>query len=65
MTMQRVVFKAPLHTTESKSASDQHYWLSQPVQARLAAVEVLRRQSPGYLMGQRMERECRVVALHP
>ena len=64
MTMQRVVYKAALHTAQSKSASDLHYWLSQPVQARLAAVEALRLQTSGYLSGQRMERVCRVVALH-
>ena len=65
MTMQRVVYKASLHTAESKAASDLHCWLSQPVQARLAAVEELRRQTSGYWSGQRMERVCRVVALPP
>jgi len=46
-----------------RGAGDLHYWLAQPVEARLAAVEVLRRQQDGYDAGQRMARVCRIVSL--
>lgn len=44
-------------------AGDSHYWLAQHIEARLAAVEMLRRQKDGYEAGQRMERVCRIVSL--
>lgn len=65
MTMQRVVYKASLHTAENKSASDLNYWLSQPVQARLAAVEELRRQFGGPDAERRLQRVCRITPLKP
>ena len=48
MPMERVVQKSPLHPADNKATGDLKYWLSQPMQARIAQVEVLRRQSPGY-----------------
>ena len=45
---ERVVSKLPLHPADNKATGDLQYWLLQPMQARIAQVEVLRRQSPGY-----------------
>ena len=63
--MQRVVRKLPLHLANDMATGDLQYWLSQPMQARIAQVEVLRRQSPGYDAQQRLQRVCRVTQLKP
>ena len=63
--MQRVVTKASLHAVVGEPSRDLRYWLAQPVQARLAAVEVLRQQMAGPDAERRLQRVCRVVALKP
>jgi hypothetical protein len=65
MTLQRTVHIAPLHTAPSQSSGDLHYWLAQPVQARLAAVEHLRRQFGGPDVERRLQRVCRIAPLKP
>ena len=65
MTIQSAVRKAALHASEGKASDDLRYWLSQPVQARLAAVEELRRQTPGYDAQPRLQRVCRIIRLKP
>ena len=65
MPMERVVRKLPLHPANDEAAGDLQYWLSQPMQARIAQVEVLRRQSPGYDAQQRLQRVCCVTQLKP
>ena len=47
MAMQRVVQKIALHPVGGKGSGDLQFWLSQPVAARLAAVELLRQQMWG------------------
>ncbi len=61
--MQRTVVKTGLHT--SQQAADLAYWLAQPVQARIDALEALRSQ---YIQGKsdadtRLQRVCRVAQL--
>ncbi|MEO6623801.1 MAG: hypothetical protein ABIN37_03060 [Burkholderiaceae bacterium] len=63
MPLQRVVRKMPLHPSGSKEPDDLQYWLTQTVQARIAAVEILRRQSPGYDAQPRLQRVCRITQL--
>jgi hypothetical protein len=60
--MDRTVTKTSLH---ERGAADLAYWLSQPVQARLAAVEALRMQYMQTLPDaeQRLQRVCRVTSL--
>ena len=65
MKVQRVVQKMELHPVDRKPSGDLQYWLSQPVEARLAAVEELRRQTPGYDAEPRLQRVCRVIDLKP
>ncbi|MBK6386617.1 MAG: hypothetical protein IPF71_07250 [Rhodoferax sp.] len=65
MTMQRVVNKTVLHPTGAKVTGDLQYWLAQPVEARLAAVEALRRQMGGQDAERRLQRVCRVTQLKP
>ena len=65
MPIERVVRKLPLHPADNKATGDLQYWLSQPMQARIAQVEVLRRQSPSYDAQQRLQRVCRVTQLKP
>lgn len=62
--MERRVNIAPLHDANAQ-APDLAYWLSQPVQARLAALEALREQHIATLPDaeQRFQRVCQVVPL--
>jgi hypothetical protein len=63
MSMEKVVAKSGLH--QQGAAADLAYWLSQPVQARLAAVESLCLQYMQTLpdADQRLQRVCRVTQL--
>ena len=61
MTMDRAVEKKALHPSGGKPSGDLQYWLAQPVQARLAAVEELRRQMAGYDAQPRLQRVCRIT----
>ena len=61
MTMDRTVEKKALHPSGGKPSGDLQYWLAQPVQARLAAVEELRRQMAGYDAQPRLQRVCRIT----
>ena len=65
MTMQRVVQKTSLHLTDNRMSGDLQFWLSQPVAARLAAVEVLRQQMGGQNAERRLQRVCRITQLKP
>lgn len=61
--MQRMVVKTALHS--SQQAADLTYWLAQPVQARIDALEALRIQ---YIQGRpdadtRLQRVCRITQL--
>ena len=61
--MQRVVTKLKLG--DSQQAADRSYWLAQPVQARIDALETLRLQ---HSQGQphvdtRLQRVCRITQL--
>ena len=64
LAMERRVNIATLHDPNARAA-DLAYWLSQPVQARLAALEALREQHIATLPDaeQRFQRVCRVVSL--
>ena len=67
--MQRTIARAHLHDATGQQAADMAYWLAQPVQARLEAVEVLRRQYHEGL-GQSyadiaFQRVCRITPLKP
>ena len=42
--MQRTVTRFNLHDIAGQQAADLAYWLAQPVQARIDAVEALRQQ---------------------
>jgi hypothetical protein len=64
MTMQRVIEKTALHAPGGKGSADLQYWLAQPVQSRLAAVEKLRRQMWGKDAERRLQRVCRITSLH-
>ena len=64
MVMQRVVQKAPLHTVGGRVSGDLQFWLSQPVAARLAAVELLRQQMWGPDAERPIQRVCRVTGLN-
>ena len=63
--MQRVVQKTSLHQVEGRVSRDLQFWLSQPVAARLAAVELLRQQMWGPDAERRLQRVCRVTQLKP
>jgi hypothetical protein len=63
MKMRRVVQKNALHSAERKPSGDLQYWLAQPIQARLAAVEELRRQMAGYDAQSGLQRVCRITRL--
>lgn len=63
MTIRRTIHKTTLHPVGGKTTGDLQYWLSQPVQARLAAVEELRRQVAGYDAEPRLQRVCRIARL--
>jgi hypothetical protein len=65
MTMQRVVQKITLHSAPDRVSGDLQYWLSQPVAARLAAVELLRQQMGGQDAERRLQRVCRITQLKP
>ena len=65
MKMQRVVIKTELHSKIGGMSTDLQFWLSQPVQARLAAVEELRRQQWGSHAERRLQRVCRITSLKP
>ena len=62
--MERRVNIAPLHDANAQAA-ELAYWLSQPVQARLAALEALREQHIATLPDaeKKFQRVCRVVSL--
>ena len=62
--MQRTVVKTTLHN--SQATTDLAYWLAQPVQVRIDAVEALRAQ---HIQSQqdgvmRVRKTCRVISLH-
>jgi len=62
--MERTVSRSNLHSPQQQ-ADDLAYWLAQPVQARIDALEVLRQQNT---QGQphadiRLQRVCRVTQL--
>jgi hypothetical protein len=69
--MQRSITRSHLHDSAGQQASDLAYWLAQPVQARIDAVEVLRAQYHSQdTQGQsyadtRLQRVCRVTQLKP
>ncbi len=60
MKMQHVVVKAALHFAGGSPSADLQYWLSQPVQAHLAAVEELRRQMGSVDAERQLQRVCRL-----
>ena len=64
--MEHTVTKTSLHRGSSATAADLAYWLSQSVQARLAAVETLRLQHLQTLSDaeQRLQKVCRVTQLN-
>ena len=60
--MQRTVNRTSLHAAQEPA--DLAYWLAQPVQARIDAVEALRVQhSQGQPVDFRVQRVCRVTPL--
>jgi hypothetical protein len=61
--MQLAVRKTTLN--ESQQATDLAYWLAQPVQARIDALEVLRKNhSQGQPHAEtRLQRVCRIISL--
>ena len=63
--MNRTVTRAKLHQDAAGRSDDLAYWLKQTVQARLAAVEVLRQDYLRTLPDaeQRLQRVCRVTRL--
>ena len=61
--MERVVHKSQLADHERQAAADLRYWLSQPIEAHLAAVEVLREQMHPNYAQQGFQRVCRIVPL--
>jgi hypothetical protein len=69
--MQRTVTRFDLHDIAGQQAAELAYWLAQPVQARIAAVEALRELQhrndyPGQAYAdRRMKRVCRVRSLKP
>jgi hypothetical protein len=69
--MQRIVTRSNLHDAAGQQAADLAYWLAQPVQARIDAVEALRQQYHSQdQLGQayadtRLQRVCRVTQLKP
>ena len=63
--MQRVVQKTSLRPVDGRVAGDLQFWLSPPVAARLAAVELLRQQMWGPDAERRLQRVCRVTQLKP
>jgi hypothetical protein len=63
MTISRVIHKTPLHPAGGKAPGDLQFWLSQPIQARIAAVEELRQQVAGYRAEPRLQRICRIARL--
>jgi hypothetical protein len=69
--MQRTVTRSHLHDAAGQQAADLAYWLAQPVQARIDAVEALREQYHSQdTQGQayadtRLQRVCRVTQLKP
>ncbi|MDP3796264.1 MAG: hypothetical protein Q8R06_03830 [Polaromonas sp.] len=64
--MERVITKASLHQVGGTTPStDLRFWLAQPVEARIAALETLRQQ---YINAQsnadtRLQRVCRITQL--
>jgi len=63
--MQRTITRTTLHTPQA--SADVAYWMAQPVQARIDALEALRQQ---HLAGQphadiRLQRVCRITQLKP
>lgn len=63
--MERIVTRAHLHANEAAQQRDLTYWLDQPIQARIDALETLRRD---YWRGQghadiRLQRVCRITQL--
>ena len=65
MPIQAIVHKTTLHSGESQQERDLMYWLAQPVRARLAAVEELRKQMTGYDAEPRLQRVCTITQLKP
>jgi hypothetical protein len=65
MKISRHVQKTTLRPLGDQMARDLQYWLTQPVHARVAAVEELRRQVAGYDAEPRLQRVCRITRLKP
>ena len=65
MVMQRVVQKTSLHPAGGEALGDLQFWLSQPLAARLAAVELLRQEMWGPEAERKIQRVCRVTELKP
>ncbi len=61
--IQAAVSKLPLRAAGRQASDTLRYWLSQPVAARIAAVEELRRQMPGYDAQPGLQRVCRITQL--
>lgn len=63
--MQRTVSRTTLHAPQQ--AADAAYWLAQPLQARIEALEALRRQatSDSAHADIQLQRVCRVTQLKP
>ncbi len=60
MVMEKVVHKSALHDTPRDVA----YWLAQPPEARIEAVEKLRRDYYGDAIEQRLQRVVNTAELH-
>jgi hypothetical protein len=61
--MEPVIRKTQLTDHELRKAEDLRYWLSRPIEERLAEVERLREQMyPGYAY-QGFQRVCKIVPL--
>jgi hypothetical protein len=63
--MDRVVNRSQLHAAKQQGEADLNYWLTQPVQSRIDALEALRRHG---VQGQpnadiRLQRVCRITQL--
>jgi hypothetical protein len=62
--MQRTASRTPLHTPQQ--VADASYWLKQPAQARIDALEALRRQHHAGANQDadfRLQRVCRITQL--
>ena len=65
--MERVVTKTVLHPGADNRDADLRFWLAQPLEARIAALEALRQQyiSTRPDADTRLQRVCRITQLKP